>query len=445
MMVNAAIAAGVLGDEDRHTRDLESAAALRRDHPRVVLEQSAKIDDPAKQLEQLRDLVMGTPTHQALLEAHRALAYMLLDDVEAAERHAAAAREANIDLPPVRMINANVIVFRARHATLAGEPVNVVALDHARSECLAVREHFLTQRRWTEAERTLMLAIDAATLAGDPDEAARLVAQATPEERRVDHGDYALAEAALRAMLWLEAIAFLAPNDRSPTARRVRARATAHLPSASAQERLEAARELEDLLNVEENRENEMAAFARLVLTLTDESLGWHNEAERILLDNGHRDALLGVKANHLARRGKIDEALALVEPHSEQLWALEAIFQVIATGDDQEREADIAEDLLAAGPDPGLRLQCAVTFLKPEVKNATRARAELLNVARDEMAPRRHRAEAYRLLTQIALHEENKPREAQEHINAWIKVNAADAALAALQPIVGSRLKQAG
>jgi hypothetical protein len=216
--------AEIAGNFELRKQYLDRAAELDADHPRLRLELVSGINEPSAQLEALAGLSFEQPDQRGILEARRALAYLLLGDLEQAKAHTRRAREHAPDLIQVQTLEVNLAIQDARDAANKGEPYDSGATREAGKLVLDVRKKLLAQKRPEESARLLMLAADAALLAGDQQRAANLSAQATEDERRSATGDEALADGALRARAPGLALDLLYPDKPdNDTRRRIRA------------------------------------------------------------------------------------------------------------------------------------------------------------------------------------------------------------------------------
>jgi hypothetical protein len=223
-LIHCAMNAEIAGNFELRKQYLDRAAELDADHPRLRLELVSGINEPSAQLEALAGLSFEQPDQRGILEARRALAYLLLGDLEQAKAHTRRAREHAPDLIQVQTLEVNLAIQDARDAANKGEPYDSGATREAGKLVLDVRKKLLAQKRPEESARLLMLAADAALLAGDQQRAANLFAQATEDERRSATGDEALADGALRARAPGLALDLLYPDKPdNDTRRRIRA------------------------------------------------------------------------------------------------------------------------------------------------------------------------------------------------------------------------------
>jgi hypothetical protein len=435
-LLRAAMDAHVAGDADRHQRLLGQAREADPDHPRVQLE-LATLLPYAEQRERIAAIVPDGDETAALLKCHLALHAMLAKDLAEAERLVDEAQRLAPDLVQVRTLVANVAIERNRRAIGDNEPLDVELAEDARRQILAIREELLLMRRWDETHRLLMLAVDSYTVAGEFGEAETLLLTASPEEREGERGE-ALAEAALRAMRWMTAGVFLAEDNQSLTARRIRARAKGAYGTPD--ERKDAARELDAILDQTiDPDDRQAAALSRLVLCLRDPSLPWSDEAELAAIEAGEAPSALGLKALWLTDNGDTDAAIAVVKPHLPDAWALEARYH-IALKSDASDAPEWAAEVLATNPDQLLRMQCAATL---QSIDPLRAKAEFTTVAKDRRAQKWVRVEAYGLLVVLLL-SQGEPESALREIATWQQLDPGNDKASALWVTASARLAQA-
>ena len=432
-LVNAAIAADVAGHDDRRDDLLARAREVDPREPKLLLENAAALEDPEARLELLAGVEADDDQVAALVEVHKALAYLQLDQVGEAGRHVERAESLGPGMVQVRTISVNLAIQRARVATQADQPFDEVALLDAQRRCLSLREELIPQGRWQESARLLMLAMDCASLLHDRDFAAELASRALPEEIQHADGATVLAEAALQGGHWGLALRFIegAPdNDESS-----RIAAAARL--ALGEDPAEARATLEGLAEGG-GPEAKLAAMALLAHAGLRQG-EWSETAETVLL---HDEPIhvLSLKALHLGR-DDYPAARAVLDPYRDHPWAIRLLFH-LATGAGESEAVDLARQLLSTNPERWTRLECArVLFEAGEYAEAeTQARV----VANDGAASPGQRSDAYHALLNI-LQADNRWLEAREILRAWSSDDPTDERLNGWQVRVGNRLRRSG
>jgi hypothetical protein len=397
--VQMAMNAGIAGDDGLYNEEMTAARAIDPHHPRVRLEDvihNAHSLGPEKVLAELADLSFDDPVTRAVVEAQRALAYLLIPDVASARRHVEAARVQDADILQVQMVEACVVIHENRVAVTTGTPIDAAELEAAAAKCLEIRERLLRQRRPEESARLLMLAADSSSFIGDREKAAELLRSATDEERFAGVGDEALADAALRALDEDLAVALLHPDKPDNDCRR-RIRAQAAIISDTA-DHAAAGAELDDLVESSES-ERHNAAVQRLLGSVV-RRLDWSARAEEVLRDEYRREAVL-LKVAWLTERGRFEEVEPLLAPDLHESWAREALFKAAARSGQFKVAAEAAKQFLERHtPSQDLRLQFGFVFA--DTGDLSRARAELRAVADDARAPADSRARAFGALSEI-------------------------------------------
>ena len=415
-LVSASVSADIAGDADGARELLEAARSLDPNHPRVRLQDVNQADNLDEQLDVLRELWDIEGDVGALAHAHAALAYMIRDEFEEAERHVEAARRIRPDTIQARIVAANLVVHRGRAALFAGRRVDGRALADAKEECLALRDELMTMKRWNESVRLLVLAADATGLQWQFEEAGKLLLTASHEELESTAGRVVLADAALRAQQHAVALALLRGVREDDVVRTMRATAEFAVGDESA--RRNAFRTLDGLLSAEEDHVVYRAAIFRVTRAHEMRDMGWPEAAEQVLVERGEQMAVLLSKAIWLYDERDAAGARALLEPHAGEVRIVEFLLQLATWERDPEEAARVAAHLLALGPDNVTRLRCARALW--EVGDLVRAKAEASVVAGDQTATRTERGEAYYLLGGIAADVEHDYQDALDLFERW-------------------------
>jgi hypothetical protein len=395
-LVHAAMNASVAGEDEMHDEDMANARAVDAEHPRVRLEDVSQKDSAEEQLRKLAGITTEDPDLRGLIESRRAAAYLLAADLERVRVHLEEAKRHSPEILQVRMVEANLVVHENRVAVTKGEPVDASALRCVEAELLDLRERLIAKKRWEEACRLLMLAVDAANVAGDHERAGELLSAVTNEELLFGEGDEVMADAAIRALHAERAPGLLHPDKPENDSRR-RIRAHAAVMSREADHE-EAVRELDDLAS-RPGPEQKMSQLMRVIAAAL-RGMPWSDEAETGLAEDDPHTAV-SMKAFWLAKNGRFEEARRLLEPYRHEAWALEALFNAAWQVEDLEAASAVALEYLERFvPDQGLRFRFALVLA--ETGERARALPDLRLLASDERAPRNVRVLAYRLLAEL-------------------------------------------
>jgi hypothetical protein len=435
-LVSGAASAQVVDDEDGYQSLLTRASARQPQHPRLRLEQVR--DLPAsEQLEQLAEVEGVEAADVALIAAHKALAALLLPDIEQAERLVEQAVSAAAESVAAQAVAINLAVQRARLNTLEGRPQQAAPLRQANRDALALRDRLLRQRRWQESGRVLMLAADALALQGDFAAARELLTQATPEERAERDIADVLGNAALRALGPREAFMLTEGSEPANGIRRIRATATLELGGSPAH-RAGSIAALDELIESGGEEASE-AAFARL-----DDALGhgdWSDAAATWLATHGHERVAVILEALYLGRRRAAwEEAYALVESHQPAPWAAIARLRVATSWGRHSAMRTAADAVMAVGPGQALKVECGRAYAR--IGEFDRAREVLMQVATDDNASGVVRAEAYFLLVSIVGPRLGQWNLAGSLLREWIKVRPGDSRASTFAPTIAHRVR---
>jgi tetratricopeptide (TPR) repeat protein len=430
-LVNAAVAAGVPGQEDRRIDLLERARAIDPREPKLLLEEVGAVEDPGGRLELLEGLEADDDQVAALIECHRALAYLELDQVEEAARRVERAERLGPKMVQVRTVAVNLTIHRARLAMLADQPFDEIALLDAQRRCLSLREELIPQARWQESGRLLMLAMDCASLLHDKDFAAELASRAITEEIDAAGGAAVLAEAALRGGHWGPALRFVEGGPDNDETRRIAATARLALGEDG-----EAAQTTLEALAVGDGPEAESAALALLAHAgLRDGE--WSEIAEGRLLPD-HAVMVLTLKALHAAR-DDYAAAKSVVAAHRDEPWAIELLFYLASRAGEDEA-VDLAREVITTNPARWVRLDCARVLFEAGARAEAETQARI--VADDRAASPSQRSDAYNGLLLI-LEAENRWPDARKVLGDWSLVDPTDERLNGWQVRVGNRLRR--
>jgi len=275
-LVAASVAADLEGDASAREQLLVAAEALCPNHPRVALQRLDQSSLGPERLRALEGLASDDPPVAALLAVHRAAAYMLLPNIEEAEREVA---EAARLLPGSLTVDAtavNVVIHRGRIAASEHRAVDYLGLFEAHEEALRIRQAFSDQRRHEESLRMVMLAADALTVVKEPQRARAVIRSATQDELAMPDSAEVLGDAALRALGWQEALNLTANAPITDGVRRIQA--SAELEQGGLFEQNRALATLDELV-AGRGREALQAALHRLAATFGRRRADWSDDA----------------------------------------------------------------------------------------------------------------------------------------------------------------------
>ena len=435
LLVSAAAATAVAGDEARRDEFLAEAKKRCAEHPRLRLELARDLT-PQEQLKALEGVEGKDNIDQAMLAAQRTLAYLLIPDMDMAAKHAKEASAAAPESVAARSVAINVAVQRARLAVLDAMPFAAEPLRDAHRDALALRDRLLKQKRYEESGRLLMLAADALGLQGEVTAARELLGQVRSAELTAPDIADVLGNAAQRT---LDPRLALKLTDKARKAeagiKRIRATATLELGAGPA-ERRKAVETLQRLVAAD-GPESDEAAFA-----LLDDALGhgdWSATAEQRLASGRHQRVAVILNALWLGhKKANWEAAYELFEPHLDRRWALVGRLRVATSWGKHSVMVAAADAMMSAGPGQPLKVECGRAYMR--AGKLDRAREALIQVANDDTASSLTRAEAYAQLVRIVGPMKNNWAEADELHKGWVKVRPGDARASALAPTIAAR-----
>lgn len=433
-LVNAAIAADIAGDFQSHAELLAKARKADPEHPKLLLEEIKDYVNPAEVLAQLRDFESDAPGETALAAGHRAIAHLMLDQLPEAEREIDIARRIDPETVQVRILEINLSVHRERKAMLGDAFVDDAALDKAIGDALILRDELIPEARFTESNRLLMMAVDAATMRYERDRAAGLLEKALPAELTRPADRLALVEAAIRGGQWKVARRLV---DGAPDTAEFR-RLGASVRLALNPRDSEPLAELEALV-AEGGEEAEKAGFALLLHSAMRQS-PWSPQAEEMLLSE-HKNMVIELKALRLSNSNDYREAKKLLRRHLPAHWARQSLFDLAVLRRDQEEAEKHVPDLLAANPGYAGRVSCARILLNKSDLNGAETHARMVV---ESHAASHTRAEAAWILVQ-ALGADERWDAAREVLEAWTEANPSDPRIGWWRARVGNRVRQQG
>ena len=412
ILVRAAIDAGVGGDPNRRLTLLERARAADADSPRLRLEELDDYAPVAERLALLDELHTDDPQLGALIEAHKAIALMQAPDLDAAAEHLVRARELAPESMPVRAIDINLRIHRARVALSDDKPYSLTEAEQARDDALALRDELVAMGRWDESSRMLMLAADVSAVQREPDAARQILELARPEEAATPDGAEVLAEAALRAAAPELALRFVGAGE-DDAARRLRATATLDIPGT---DHASALAELEEIA-LSGGREADMSAFARLVACLPPVGASWNEDVAAVLTAERHQRFVSSLRVMAMAGSGDVIKAQELAADLPAEAWAAETRLRVAQRRGKLSDIRATAQEFMSHAPDAAGRVMAARGFLR--AGDTERGEDILTVVAYDPNSPPRDRVMAFHHLLR-SLADRDQWDNVDRHWKAW-------------------------
>ena len=433
----AAVAAKMAANTVEYDRLIARALELDRDHPRLAVELLPADAPGAKRIEVLTELESDDPQVTLLIKCNLALGYLLEFDFSSAEQ---VVNSLSGDLSAsvaARATKLNLVVHQARLAILNERPIDGAALTAARGEALALREQLLSQRRYEESGRLLMLAVDASMLLGDRGTAIRTLRGYRPEERDSETGAEVLAAVALRIGDWDSAVSIAQQAIQSPSLERLRAAAI--IESDDVSELPTAVAILDDAVTAG-GQDGIEAALFRLVATMKEGvAVPWSDAAEQLVLTTGHERVAVISRAFFIVRHhADYEGAYELLDQHASEPWSMGPRLVLARRQGNWSVMKEAARSILRTGPNQDLRLQCAYALLR--AREVDEALAAAIGVARDPSAPRSVRANAFEVAVRILGPIKDEWRRAREILEEWTQVAPGDTRASAFTPAVMRR-----
>lgn len=438
LLCSGAAAAGVAEEPEIKERLLSEAREIDPNHPGVRL---AEIDQSApgkERLEQLADIETDDDETRTLLAAHRALAALLVPDIDLAKEQLALLKTISDGSIGARAIEINTTVQIGRLSVVNDRPIDAAALESAREEALKLRDELLERKRFEEAGRSLMLAADASSLLGERARASRLLEQADPAELGANEIAEVLASAAAgRALDFRLARKLLTHAADTDEKRLLEAEILEDI--GNAEERARALATLEEIM-AGDGRGAAEAAFLRAAATLGPRPTEWSQEAVKYLREHGHLKAAVNAEVFYLiGKKSDYSTAEELLRPHLDQQWAKVAWLRMeIQHGRWQEMKV-AADAVLAEGASQQARLDAGRAYGKSH--NLGRAKEVLITLAREHGAPTQIRSEAYRLLMVVVGEELGDWRLARKLHDEWVEIDPGNPNASAIAVRIANRL----
>lgn len=438
-LIYGSAAAEVGDDVDRAAQMLAEATAINPAHPRLLLNRVSYDLPGPEALKALNEIEAEHPEDRAFLTGRKVLACMLIPDMEQARAYMAEVEShAKTEAAMMKMLRVNMAVHEGRVSVMNGTPMDATALRKASTDGLALRERLLSQRRFSEAARLLMLSTDAVALLGEAKEAAEVLGRAQDEEIAAENSAIVLGESANRVMDPHLALRFTENADRTDlNVRLIRARAVREVGAPA--ERAEAMRTIEEIAQMG-LRISDEAAFYRLSCTMRGDHADWHEPSYQRLFQTRVRLAV-DMKVFYLAdRHASYEEADGLLQPYLNELWAKITRVRLAQRWGRHSVLREAAADLLAAGPNQRFRLEAGRAF--EQADDLLRAKEVLVSVARDPAAPPAVRADAYSLLVHVVGERMHDWPLARTLLLEWVVVRPGDRRASVIAPTIFSRLQ---
>jgi tetratricopeptide (TPR) repeat protein len=434
LLVAAAVTVSIEGDTTKHDELLAAARDLAPEHPRVRLQDVDQSLGGRQRLESLEGVESDDPPVAALIAGHRALAHLLLGEIDRASEFQREAEGLNPKAAIVRMTGINVTVQQAREDTVEHRRLDYPGLKRAYNEAMNVLDELRRRRRHQESVRMLMLAADIQSMIGEPERALSLLRSSTEEERAVADAGEVLGDAAIRAAGWREVIDLT--DKANPSEMIDRIRATAFLQVGTPPQRAEAIETLDRL--IEENGEDApLAAISRLGFVMGKQA-SWSEPAAIVLRDRGFERGATIAKAFSLQAERDSSGAVGLLDARDET-WALLAKLRLADMRRDEATMQKVASTLLDRSPAQDVVIECGRALgLVGEIE---RARTVLESVGRDETCPPAWRADAYALFVGLLLDAGDWGAAKTAH-DDWMSVRPQDTRGQSLAPMIASRAR---
>jgi hypothetical protein len=238
----------------------------------------------------------------------------------------------------------------------------------------------------------------ALALAGEQEQAAALLEEASEEERADRDARRELLEAALAAGKADAALAFSAPESSDEYEQLLLAQAA--VLSGDTAERDKAIEKLEHLLRSEREEIRNEAAFGRQLASLGTD-VPPDMDAQRLLEERAPAFAAI-LAANALRQEGRDAEAEALLLRHQDDVRVLRELVRAAGQREQWDRVLELSRALMAREPTPLDRMIFVDAVYRAGGRDE--AQAELVTLRRDEAVPTEIRRDAYAYSARVAL-----------------------------------------
>jgi hypothetical protein len=430
----AAVAAKMARDTAAYDRLIARARELAPDHPRLIVELLAADASAADRIAALKDLQSDDPQVILLIKCNLALGYLLELDFLSAQQTLNSLSAEMAASVAARSTKLNLVIHRARLAALDQRPIDGAALTAARRDALALRDALLSQRRYEEAARLLMLAVDCSMLLDDRSTAIRTLRGYRPEERDAETGAEVLATVALRIGDWDSAITIAQEGANRPILDRLRAAAIIESDRPS---ELPAALAILDDAVAGGGQDGIEAALFRLAATMKEgTTVPWSDPAEQLVTTTGHERIAIIARAFYMVRHhADYEGAYELLDQHADKAWTMGPRLVLTRRQGNWSIMKAAAQAILATGPGQELRLQCARALL--HARQPDEALVAAIGVAREPSAPRLVRVDAFELTVRILGPIKNDWGRARDMFVEWTQVAPGDPRANAFAPTV--------
>jgi hypothetical protein len=433
----AAVAAKIDTNTVEYNRLIARALELDPDHPRLTVELLPADAAGATRIEALKELESADLQVILLIKCNLALGYLLELDFTSAEQVMNSLPAESSASVAAQSTKLNLAVHQARLAALNQRPIDGAALTAARRDALALREQLLSQRRYEESARLLMLAVDALMLLGDRGTAIRTLRGYRPEERDSETGAEVLAAVALRIGDWDSAVSIAQATIQKPSLKRLWAAAIIESDQVS---ELPAALAILDDAVTAGGQDGIEAALFRLVATMKEGvTVPWSESAEQLVMTTGHERVAVIARAFFIVRHhADYEGAYELLDQQAGKPWSMGPRLVLARRQGNWSVMKEAARSILAAGPGQDLRLQCAYALL--HAREVDEALAAAIGVAREPSAPRLVRANAFEVAVRILGPIKHEWGRAREMLEEWTQVSPGDPRASAFAPAVMRR-----
>jgi hypothetical protein len=429
--------AQMAGDDEGTQRLLLEATAVDPQVASVVLMRLGDQTPPAEQLAVLDALRSDDTEELGLIAARRTLAYLLTPDMDAARITLEEVRKRLPGSWLIEGLEVSLAVQAARLAKLDHRPLDLGSLEAADAKAGRSRESLMSQRRFSEATRLLMLRAEIQALLGDRKKASNVLRTATPDDRVSQEQLEILADAAASRALDPElALEFLEGVAETPTSLRIRLECVQEVGPPA--DRDAALQRLDDIVASRGDQAAE-AAFVRLVATIGPVDIPWSEDAAVLLRSGRHERAAVTAEAMYKLKHEGWEEVAKLLRPYGRTPWAQAALLRAaLHPSVDAEAAVQAANDVLASGGSYELRVDAARALCRG--RQFARGREVLASVARDPNAPEVTRADAYFQLMHVVGKELGDWAAAGILFDEWVKLRATDTRSHVWAPTIANR-----
>lgn len=394
-LVRAAIDAQVVGEDDRYERLLEQAEDVDPDCPRLHLARVDPVLSPSEQLALLEEIESDNEPLLALVACQKALASLLIPDLEGAAGYLAEAKRLDPESVANRMVEVSLRVQSARIALISDRAFSLAEALSAREDALSLRDEMMTMGRWGESGRLLMLAADVAFMLRDLEGAESTLRRVESEELETREGALVLGEAALRNGAPRLALEFTEQAVGSEAIRRIRAAATVELGGPA---RGQALKTLEEIA-LSDSCESEQAAAERLTACMAPVRAPWSDQAAAVLASSRHAELVARLRLMAMASTGDFVEAERGADGLPDDASSAEVRLRIAGMRGQHSKMREAAERFLEFAPDAFGRLLAATALATAgELRRAGELTAQ---IAHDPNSPPRMRADAFATLLQ--------------------------------------------